>query len=130
MRRHALVTAALVFTPLAACGPSAQRVAAEDTLRTASHALAEAHTSGGDANVEHTLDEADRWLAHSEDAVSHWGSGPRSLAWETMAPCLARSLRDLRDALEAAGRPIPAELETAEVSASDVSDEACPRRGR
>ncbi|MFO0712629.1 MAG: hypothetical protein U0353_22450 [Sandaracinus sp.] len=118
-----------LLASLAACGPSAQRIAAEDTVRTASRGLGEAHASGGeDPAVHEALGEADQWLAHSEEAVADWGTGPRSLAWETMAPCLARALRDLRDALSAAGSVVPADLETAEVSAAAVSDDACPRR--
>ena len=88
-----------------------------------------AHTSGGeDTEVRAALDEADTWLAHSEEAVNEWGSGPRSFAWETMAPCLARALRDLRDTLVRAGHDVPTDLESAEVSASAVTDHRCPRR--
>jgi hypothetical protein len=129
MRDARSITLTALLGLLAACGPSAQRVSAEDTVRTASRALAEAHTSGGeDTEIRAALDEADTWLAHSEEAVNEWGSGTRSFAWETMAPCLARALRDLREALSAGGRPVPTDLESAEVSASAVTDHRCPRR--
>ncbi|MBN8609978.1 MAG: hypothetical protein J0L92_05310 [Deltaproteobacteria bacterium] len=129
MRAARSITLTALLPLLAACGPSAQQVAAEDTVRTASRALAEAHTTGGeDARLRVALDEADTWLAHGEEAVNEWGSGARSFAWETMAPCLARALRDVRDALLGAGHDVPTDLESAEVSASAVTDHRCPRR--
>jgi hypothetical protein len=73
--------------------------------------------------------DAEDWLAHSEEAVSEWGTGPRSLACKTMAPCLARSLRELRDALRAEDREVPADLDEAEAAAAGVTSHACPRRG-
>ncbi len=127
--RRAPLLVSLVALMASACGPSAQRVSAEDTVRTASRALAEAHTGGGEtAEIDAALADADEWLAHGEEAVNEWGTGPRSFAWETMAPCLARSLRELRDTLTAAGREVPADLETAEAGAAAVTDHTCPRR--
>jgi hypothetical protein len=121
----------LLLLALAACGPSAERVAAEDTLRTASQALAEVGSSGGEApGLAPAVEEASDWLAQGERAVDLWGNAPRSLAYETVAPCLARSLGDVREALTEAGRPVPPTLETAEASAAAVSDDACPRRDR
>lgn len=120
---------ALLLSLTSACGPSAERVAAEDTVRTASRALAEAHTQGGESpELDAAIHDADTWLAHGEEAVNEWGSGTRSFAWETMAPCLARSLRDLREALIGAGHEVPADLDTAEAAASAITDHACPRR--
>lgn len=125
-RGRALVVIAAL--PLIACGPSAQRLAAEDSVRTSSRAIAEVHGSGGESPaVEAALSHAEEWLAHSEEAVSEWGTGDRSLAWETMAPCLARSLRELRDALRAEGREIPADLDAAEAAAAGVTSHTCPR---
>lgn len=113
---------------LIACGPSAERVAAEDTVRTGSRAVTAVHASGGESPaVGAALTHAEEWLAHSEEAVSEWGTGPRSLAWETMAPCLARSLRELRDALREEGREIPADLDAAEAAAAGVTSHTCPR---
>ena len=125
---HALLAVALAT--LSACGPSAQRVAAEDTVRTGSRAVTAVHASGGESPaVDAALTHAEEWLAHSEEAVSEWGTGARSLAWETMAPCLARSLRELRDALRAEGREVPADLDAAEAAAAGVTSHQCPRRG-
>lgn len=124
----AMAVAAAIW--MLACGPSAQRTSAEDAVRTASRGLAEVHGSGGESGpVTQALSDADDWLAQSESAVSRWGSGERSLAWETMAPCLARALRDLRDAMLAEGREVPADLEVAEVIAAAASPDSCPRRG-
>lgn len=126
-----LVGLAMAHLALSACGPSAQRLAAEETIRTASRGVAEVHASGGESPaVTDALGETDRWLADAEDAVSRWGDRTRSLAYETMAPCLARSLRDLRDALVADGRAVPADLESAEAAAAAIDDHPCPRRAR
>ncbi len=128
MRESARTPLAIALTGSIACGPSAQRLAAEDSVRTGSRAVAEVHSSGGESPaVQAALTEAEAWLAHSEEAVSEWGTGPRSLAWETMAPCLARSLGELRDALRAEGREIPADLDAAEAAAAGVTSHTCPR---
>jgi hypothetical protein len=128
MSARALVVIAALS--LLACGPRAQRLAAEDSVRTSSRAIAEVHASGGESPaVLAALLDAEDWLAHSEEAVSEWGTGPRSLACKTMAPCLARSLRELRDALRAEDREVPADLDEAEAAAAGVTSRACPRRG-
>lgn len=129
MRRPAHTVASLTLAlVLGACGPNARLLQAEDIVRTTSRALAEVHSGGESPELEDPLHEADTWLAHSEEAVSDWGSGQRSYAWETMAPCLARSLRDLRDALTTAGREVPTDLEAAEAAAAAITDHQCPRR--
>ena len=115
-----------------ACGPSAQRVAAEDTVRTASRAIAEVHSSGGEApEIAPALEEAEEWLAHAEEAIDLWHSGAaRSLPFETVAPCLARALGEVREVLTTAGRDVPETLEEAEASAAGVTEARCPSRAR
>ncbi len=115
-----------------ACGPSAQRVAAEDTVRTASRAIAEVHSSGGEApEIAPALEEAEDWLAHAEEAIDLWHTGAaRSLPFETVAPCLARALGEVREALTTAGRDVPETLEEAEASAAGVTEATCPSRAR
>lgn len=119
----------LLTIALAACGPSAERVAAEGTVRTASAALAEVTTAGGEVPaLQPAVEEASGWLAEAERAVDLWGNAPRSLPYETVAPCLARSLDDVRRALTDAGREVPASLESAQAEAAAVTDATCPRR--
>lgn len=111
-----------------ACGPNARQIRAEETVRLASHAITEVHASGGEAPpVAAALADAEQWLAHTEEAVDLWHAGAeRSLAYETMAPCLARSLGEVREALTAAGRDVPASLESAEAAAAAVTEATCP----
>lgn len=110
------------------CGPNALRVRAEDNVRTASEALLEVRSSGGEdvPGLAPVLDESDLWLRRAEHAIDTW-DGDRSFAYETVAPCLARSLRETREALQQAGRPVPESLGEAEAQASDAVDAACPR---
>ena len=133
MRILQLVQVTLASSSLLAlgCGPSARRLQAEETVRTASSALLEVHSSGGEsaANVAPALEEADLWLRRAEHAVDSW-EGDRSFAYETVAPCLARSLSDTREALSQAGRPSPEGLEQAEAQAADVTNAECPRPAR
>jgi len=124
----ALVSAVACF----ACGPSPQRIAAEDTVRTASRAIAEVHSSGGEApEIEPALEEAEEWLAHAEEAIDLWHSGAaRSLPFETVAPCLARALGEVREVLTTAGRDVPETLEEAEAAAAGVTEATCPSHTR
>ena len=116
-----------LVAPLSACGPNVARLAAEDTARTAATAITEVESSGGEVpDLAPAVEEAELWLRRAERAIELWGS-QRSLAYETVAPCLARSLDDMRAALVAAGRPVPASLESAQASAAAVTDAQCPR---
>lgn len=130
--RGAILVLAASAAALVACGPNPRRVAAEDTVRTASSALAEVHSSGGESPaLAPALAEADEWLAHAEEAVDLWHAGAeRSLPYETAAPCLARALGELREALTAAGTSVPATLETAEAAAAGATEATCPSRRR
>jgi hypothetical protein len=127
--RNAMQPLLAALLGCAACGPSAGRVAAEETLRTASSALAELDTAGAEVPaVAHAVEEASGWLSEAERAVDLWGNAPRSLAYETVAPCLARALDDVRRALTDAGRDVPATLESAQAGVAAVSDASCPPR--
>ena len=122
----------LVATALASlllgCGPSALRVRAEENVRTTSMAVLEVRSSGGEntPGLEPALEETELWLRRAEHAIEGW-EGERSFAYETVAPCLARSLNDTREALTAAGLHIPVSLDEAEAQAASVVDATCPR---
>jgi hypothetical protein len=127
MRQPLLVSVAASVLMIG-CGPSALRVRAEENVRTTAEAITEVRSSGGEAPAELTsaLDEADLWLRRAERAVDTW-EGERSFAYETVAPCLARSLADARTALTQAGRPVPESLDEAEAQAASAVDATCPR---
>lgn len=101
-------------------------------MRTASRAIAEVHSSGGETpELAPALEEAEEWLAHAEEAIDLWHAGAaRSLPYETVAPCLARALGDVREVLSAAGRDVPETLEEAEAAAAGVTEASCPPRRR
>lgn len=114
----------------AACGPPPAKTAAEDTVRLASRALTEARSRGGESTeLARAIEDVDEWLVQAEQAVDLWPAGTsHSLAYETVAPCLARALGGLREALVAAGHPVPEALESAEASAAAVTDATCLSR--
>jgi hypothetical protein len=124
----ALATALLsVVTGLSAigCGPSAQRVRADETVRVAGIAISEVQaTRGADDVARAPLARAGHWLAESNQAIEVWG-GSGSLAYETAAPCLAASLGAVREALSGAHLAIPPTLEEAEALAQDGSYGRC-----
>ena len=127
MRALPVATALASFFALG-CGPSAQRLRAEENVQTTSTAVLEVRSSGGEnaAGVGPALDETELWLRRAEHAIERW-EGERSYAYETVAPCLARSLNDAREALTAAGLPVPESLDEAEAQAAGVVDATCPR---
>lgn len=113
-----------------ACGPDVRRERAERTVRLASRALLLVdRTSGGEESGEEVARaraDGERWLARTEEAVDVWpGSG--SMAYETMAPCLARALGRLRERLARHRRPIPESLRQAEALARTATEVRCAR---
>ena len=122
------VATALASLLALGCGPSALRLRAEENVQTTSTAVLEVRSSGGEnaPGVGPALDETELWLRRAEHAIERW-EGERSYAYETVAPCLARSLNDTREALTAAGLPIPESLDEAEAQAAGVVDATCPR---
>jgi hypothetical protein len=127
----AVTCAAAIAT--AGCGPDVRRERAERSVRLASRALLLVErTSGGEEAGEEVAQaraDGERWLARTEAAVDVW-PGAGSMAYETMAPCLARSLGRLRERLARHRRPIPESLREAEALARTATDMRCATRRR
>ena len=127
--RIAIVLAAIAAA-IAGCGGGGvdRRARAQEAVRVAASALDEARSSGGeDASITQALDRSQHWLEQTEQGVELWGSSG-SLAYETAAPCLARSLSEVRAALTAAGREVPMSLEEAEALVLDEGVGRCATR--
>lgn len=123
---------ALVAVLLVACGPDVRRARAEHTVELATRAITLVdETSGGEIastpELTRAREDAGRWLEQSEQAVDAW-PGTGSLAFETMVPCLGRSLGVLRESLARNTRPIPESLRQAEALARTATERRCARR--
>lgn len=120
----------MIAAAAAGCGGSSidRRALAEEAVRVAASALDETRSSGGeDASITRALDRSQHWLEQAEQGVEVWSSGG-SFVYETAAPCLARSLSEVRAALVTAGREVPEVLEEAEALAFDERSGPCATR--
>ena len=130
---------------LGGCGPDARRVRAIDALETARRAVTEldsvtdletgTETSGGEveaadasADVRAALADASARLEETERAYDLWGGATGSMAFERTAACLSVALGLLREALEARGSAVSADLETAEQAMASFTERPCRRR--
>lgn len=130
---------------LGGCGPDARRVQAIDALETARRAVTEldsvtdletgTETSGGEveaadasADVRAALADASARLEETERAYDLWGGATGSMAFERTAACLSVALGLLREALEARGSAVSADLETAEQAMASFTERPCRRR--
>ncbi len=135
---------------LGGCGPDARRVRAIDALETARRAVTEldsvtgldsvtevdavteVDTGGGeveaDADVRAALADASARLEETERAYDLWGGATGSMAFERTAACLSVALGLLREALEARGAAVSADLETAEQAMASFTERPCRRR--
>lgn len=117
-----------VFALVVGCGPDARRVRAIDALETARRAVTELDTSGGEDEVRAALADASARLEETEHAYDLWGGATGSMAFERTAACLSVALGVLREALEARGEEVPADLETAEQEMASFTERPCRRR--
>ena len=130
-----MLVALVLFAPLiVACGPDARRERAEQTLELATRAVALVDETSGDEiastpELTSAREDTGRWLAQSQEALDAW-PGTGSLAFETMVPCLGRSLGGLRESLARSTRPIPESLRQAEALARTATERRCARRRR
>lgn len=132
--RAALLLTALPLMTLAllACGggdPALTR--AQETVSASSAAFAEAEANAAtaqeaDARMTQALADAERRLEQAERMLEHWrASGAGEMGWRTLAPCLARSLEELAEALRAAGHPGATDVEQAQMMAAGDADGSC-----
>lgn len=119
---------ALAAAAIAGCGADGRHARAQEAVMRAATALDDVRSSGGeDEAVAVALERSDEWLQQTEQGVELWGSSG-SFAYETAAPCLARSLGELRDALMHAGRTVPASIDEAEALVLDEGTGECAQR--
>jgi hypothetical protein len=126
--RAACAAIAIATSAIAGCGGGDPRDRARETTTTAAQALMEVErTSGGEEGVSEPLARSRDWLDQTEHAIELWPTSG-SLAYETIAPCLGRSLGELRSAIVSAGGSVPTSLEQAEALALAAAERRCGSR--
>jgi hypothetical protein len=109
------------------CGPDARLTYAEESVRVAASALAQAESAGGENEaLEAPIALVAARLDETERSIEVWRDHSGSLAYRTRAPCLRSSLIALRDAMLAVSLPIPSDLDEADALLQEVGGD-CPR---
>jgi hypothetical protein len=108
--------------------PELDSVTEPDSVTEVDTGGGEVEASEADADVRAALADASARLEETERAYDLWGGATGSMAFERTAACLSVALGLLREALEARGAAVSADLETAEQAMASFTERPCRRR--
>lgn len=126
--RLLLLTVCLATTgsAIAGCAEDSRLRYADDTAQLSASAITEVETSGGeDPELAPLLARAHVRLHEIEHSIDLWRDHGGPMSYRTHAPCLRNALIALRDALNARGLPVPADLDSADAMLGEVASHEC-----